>query len=122
VESPFVALADYAFLVAWVLDQLGYKQVDVLGFSYGCGLAQQFAFQHAKLCRRLILSINCLLTIITNKNTQDYIKRMHDFLTNKHSIFHHIWKYCTIYNKAIAKEPWDETKRPEGFLYQLYQH
>jgi len=56
VESPFVALADYAFLVAWVLDQLGYKQVDVLGFSYGCGLAQQFAFQHAKRCRRFILS------------------------------------------------------------------
>ncbi len=38
-----------------MLDQLGYTQVDALGFSWGGGLAQQFAFQHAKQCRRLIL-------------------------------------------------------------------
>jgi pimeloyl-ACP methyl ester carboxylesterase len=56
VESSVVTLADYAFFVARLLDQLGYRQIDVLGFSWGRGLAQQFAFQYAKLCRRLILS------------------------------------------------------------------
>ena len=50
------SLSAYASLVARMLDQLGYGQIDVLGFSWGGGLAQQFAFQYAKLCRRLILS------------------------------------------------------------------
>jgi len=31
-----------------MLDQLGYKQVDALGISWGGGLAQQFAFQYRK--------------------------------------------------------------------------
>jgi poly(3-hydroxyalkanoate) depolymerase len=45
-----------AWLVAQMLDQLGYRQVDVLGFSWGGGLAQQFALQYSKRCRRLILA------------------------------------------------------------------
>ena len=49
------SLSAYASLVAQMLDQLDYMQVDVLGFSWGGGLAQQFAFQYAKHCRRLIL-------------------------------------------------------------------
>ena len=43
-----------ALLVQKMLSQLGYKQVDVLGISWGGQLAQQFAFQHASRCRRLI--------------------------------------------------------------------
>jgi poly(3-hydroxyalkanoate) depolymerase len=35
--------------------QLGYHQVDVSGVSWGGGLAQQFAHQYPKVCRRLIL-------------------------------------------------------------------
>lgn len=35
--------------------QLGYDQVDVSGVSWGGGLAQQFAFQFPKTCRRLVL-------------------------------------------------------------------
>lgn len=45
-----------ALLVNNMLDRLGYKQVDVLGISWGGQLAQQFAFQHRNRCRRLILS------------------------------------------------------------------
>src|SRR2546428_4934205 len=44
-----------ARLVRKMLDQLGYQQVDVLGVSWGGGLAQQFAFQYPDRCRRLIL-------------------------------------------------------------------
>src|ERR1700694_2947563 len=43
------------WLVAQMLDQLGYQQVDVLGISWGGGLAQHFAFQYPMRCRRLIL-------------------------------------------------------------------
>jgi poly(3-hydroxyalkanoate) depolymerase len=45
-----------ARLTARLLDQLGHEQVDVLGMSWGGALAQQFAYQHPKRCRRLVLA------------------------------------------------------------------
>ena len=45
-----------ARLSARLLDQLGHEQVDVLGFSWGGALAQEFAYQDAKRCRRLVLA------------------------------------------------------------------
>jgi poly(3-hydroxyalkanoate) depolymerase len=45
-----------ARLSARLLDQLGHDRVDVLGVSWGGALAQQFAFQHARRCRRLVLA------------------------------------------------------------------
>ena len=45
-----------ARLSAQLLDQLGYGEVDVLGVSWGGALAQQFAFQQAARCRRLVLA------------------------------------------------------------------
>jgi poly(3-hydroxyalkanoate) depolymerase len=42
-------------LLAGLLDQLGYKQADVLGISWGGGLAQQFALSRPKRVRRLVL-------------------------------------------------------------------
>jgi poly(3-hydroxyalkanoate) depolymerase len=45
-----------ARLTARLLDQLGYREVDVLGVSWGGALAQQFAFQQAERCRRLVLA------------------------------------------------------------------
>jgi poly(3-hydroxyalkanoate) depolymerase len=38
-----------------LLGQLGYDRVDVLGISWGGGLAQQFALQNPRRCRRLVL-------------------------------------------------------------------
>jgi poly(3-hydroxyalkanoate) depolymerase len=45
-----------ARLSARLLDQLGHERVDVLGVSWGGAIAQQFAFQHASRCRRLVLA------------------------------------------------------------------
>src|SRR5499427_7145982 len=45
-----------ARLSARLLDQLGHGEVDVLGVSWGGALAQQFAFQQAGRCRRLVLA------------------------------------------------------------------
>ncbi|MCK0438954.1 alpha/beta fold hydrolase [Gordonia alkaliphila] len=58
-ESP-PSLLPYGFpYLAWVLgrvlDRLEIDVVDVLGFSWGGSLAQQFAFQNPRRCRRLIL-------------------------------------------------------------------
>jgi poly(3-hydroxyalkanoate) depolymerase len=45
-----------ARLVARMLDQLGYPSVDMLGISWGGGLAQQFALRQRRRCRRLVLA------------------------------------------------------------------
>jgi pimeloyl-ACP methyl ester carboxylesterase len=45
-----------SLLSARLLDQLGHAQVDVLGVSWGGALAQQFAFQQGRRCRRLVLA------------------------------------------------------------------
>jgi poly(3-hydroxyalkanoate) depolymerase len=42
-------------LIGRMLDELGHDTVDVLGISWGGGLAQQFAFTRRSRCRRLIL-------------------------------------------------------------------
>jgi poly(3-hydroxyalkanoate) depolymerase len=38
-----------------LMTQLGYDRFDVLGISWGGGLAQQLAFQNPRRCRRLVL-------------------------------------------------------------------
>lgn len=45
-----------ARLTKKLLDTLGYGQVDVMGVSWGGGLAQQFALQYGKRVHRLILA------------------------------------------------------------------
>jgi poly(3-hydroxyalkanoate) depolymerase len=50
-------LATFSPVVAAALDRLGFDgQVDVLGFSWGGGLAQHFAVQHRRRVRRLVLA------------------------------------------------------------------
>ena len=44
-----------ALLLREMLHHLGHQQADVLGISWGGGLAQQFALLNPRLCRRLIL-------------------------------------------------------------------
>jgi poly(3-hydroxyalkanoate) depolymerase len=44
-----------ARLLARLLDRLGYATVDLLGISWGGGLAQQFALSQRDRCRRLVL-------------------------------------------------------------------
>jgi poly(3-hydroxyalkanoate) depolymerase len=45
-----------ARLAAGLVRELGYKQVDVAGVSWGGGIAQQFAHQYPRMCRRLVLA------------------------------------------------------------------
>ncbi|HYB37589.1 MAG TPA: alpha/beta fold hydrolase [Mycobacterium sp.] len=44
-----------AWVLGRVLSKLGISVVDVLGLSWGGALAQQFAFQNPRRCRRLVL-------------------------------------------------------------------
>lgn len=45
-----------ARLAAGLLAELGYAEIDVAGVSWGGGIAQQFAHQYPKLCRKLVLA------------------------------------------------------------------
>jgi poly(3-hydroxyalkanoate) depolymerase len=79
-----------ARLSAQLLDQLGHERVDVLGVSWGGALAQQFAFQQGKRCRRLVLAatspghlmvpgkLTVLLKMTTPRRYKDphYMKRI----------------------------------------------
>ena len=47
--------ATLACTVGRILDELGHDEVDVLGISWGGGLAQQFALQNPLRCRRVVL-------------------------------------------------------------------
>ena len=49
-------LSTLAQLAAELVAELGYQEVDVAGVSWGGGLAQQFAYQYPKRCRRLVLA------------------------------------------------------------------
>ena len=53
-RTPY-RLPRLARLLARLLDQLGYGTVDLLGISWGGGLAQQFALSQRDRCRRLVL-------------------------------------------------------------------
>lgn len=44
-----------AGMVAGLVDELGHREVDVLGLSWGGGLAQELAYRHPHLVHRLIL-------------------------------------------------------------------
>ncbi|HBX82441.1 MAG TPA: poly(3-hydroxyalkanoate) depolymerase [Propionibacteriaceae bacterium] len=44
-----------ASLIGALVRQLGYDRFDVLGISWGGGLAQQIAFQNPRRCRRVVL-------------------------------------------------------------------
>jgi poly(3-hydroxyalkanoate) depolymerase len=50
---PYAAIA---WTAARMMSQLGHRRFDVLGISWGGGLAQQIAFQHPRRCRRVVLA------------------------------------------------------------------
>jgi len=45
-----------ARLAAGLVAELGYNEIDAAGVSWGGGIAQQFAHQYPRLCRRLVLA------------------------------------------------------------------
>jgi len=49
-------LPGFAKLAAEVLDAIGVERVFVMGVSWGGGLAQQFAYDYADRCERLVLA------------------------------------------------------------------
>jgi poly(3-hydroxyalkanoate) depolymerase len=73
---PYV-LATFTPVVAGVLDRLGFDQpVDVLGLSWGGGLAQHFAVQHRRRCRKLVLAATGTGTLMVPANPRVLAKML----------------------------------------------
>lgn len=65
---PYV-LSTFSPVVAGALTRLGFDdQVDVLGLSWGGGLAQHFAVQHRRRCRRLVLAATATGSLMVPAN------------------------------------------------------
>jgi pimeloyl-ACP methyl ester carboxylesterase len=52
---PTIRYADIGRDLAVVIQRLGLRQVDAMGYSFGGGVAMQLAFQHPDLVRRLVV-------------------------------------------------------------------
>ena len=52
---PKIDLVDIGRDLAVVVEKLGLRQTDVMGYSFGGGAAMQLAFQHPELVRRLVI-------------------------------------------------------------------
>ncbi|MFL5616955.1 MAG: alpha/beta fold hydrolase [Gemmatimonadaceae bacterium] len=54
-ERQKISLVDIGRDLAVVVQKLGLRQVDVMGYSFGAGAGMQLAFQHPELVRRLVV-------------------------------------------------------------------
>ena len=109
-----------AMLAGGLLDQLGYGQVDALGVSWGGVVAQQFALQNPRRCRKLILAATSpgvlmvppKLSVLTKFMTP---KRFNDANYRK-EIAGEIYGGKARTNKSSVEEFRKASKR--GYLYQ----
>jgi poly(3-hydroxyalkanoate) depolymerase len=95
--------AGIARLAAGLLDRLGYGEADVLGVSWGGAIAQQFAFQHASRCRRLVLAATATGALMVPGNPSVLVKLMSPrrYLDGAHA--HRV--AGEVYGGAFRREP-----------------
>ena len=128
-EAPSLPmrLSKYVRLSSQVLDHFGYGQVDVLGVSWGGGLAQEFAHRHPMRCKKLILAATSAGSIMVPGKPSVFMKLTHPkrYFDNSYlkDIAHNI------YGGELRRDPelmLEYTKRirppksSKGYLFQLY--
>lgn len=120
-------LFSLARLAHSLLDELGYENVDILGVSWGGGLAQQFALQYPNRVRRLVLAATTMggttmvpshpKTLFKMLNPRRYREQSY-----MKSIAHEIYGGEVRLNPEIIRtftgSMFGTTKR--GYLYQLF--
>ena len=110
-----------ALMTDQLLDQLGYDRVDTLGVSWGGGIAQQFALQNPRRCRRLVLAATCAgVTMIPPK-----LSVLTKFITprrfNDHTYLESVADEIYGGNVASNAEALDHFKRTRYAGYLLQQ-
>ena len=120
---PFIALAR---LVGRMLDTLGYHRFDVLGISWGGGLAQQLAFQNPRRCRRLVLVATATGCLMVPAGPRTLLRmatpRRYWDADYARSIAGHIYGGTLRTRPDLVKQLILDLERPSsgrGYLYQL---
>jgi poly(3-hydroxyalkanoate) depolymerase len=113
-------------LLAGLLDQLGYAQADVLGISWGGGLAQQFALSRPDRVRRLVLVATAPGTLMVPGNPRVLVRMLSP---RRHRDPGHAAKVAGLLyggsareDPIVARDLLHATTRlgpPRGYFYQL---
>jgi poly(3-hydroxyalkanoate) depolymerase len=116
---PFPLLAR---LVGRMLTELGYRRFDVLGVSWGGGLAQQLALQNPRRCRRVVLVATATGTLMVPAAPRVLLHmataRRHHDVGYARSIAGEIYGGRLRRHPELAAELAGETSG-RGYLYQL---
>ncbi|TMM50485.1 alpha/beta fold hydrolase [Qipengyuania marisflavi] len=116
------------FTMSWtasrILEQLGVKQVDVMGVSWGGAMAQHFALQHPRRTRRLVLVATTagMLMVPGNPAALSKMTDPRRYIDAKFMNEH----FATLYG-GMTKDPSGKSKHigrlkpptPRGYVYQL---
>jgi poly(3-hydroxyalkanoate) depolymerase len=110
-----------ALRVAHLLDKLGYEgKVDVMGVSWGGGMAQQFAFQHPKRVGKLILAATAAGVLMVPGDPK-VLSKMAD--PRRYIDPDYMQKnFAALYSENLGSEGHVSRLRPptqRGYLYQL---
>ena len=101
--SRKISLPDLGDDMASVLDQLGYKNVDVLGYSFGGGVAFRLAVQHPEMVRRLAL-------VSAGYASEGFYPEMREQQKQVNAGFAEQMKQTPMYTSYVAVAP-----KPEDF-------
>jgi poly(3-hydroxyalkanoate) depolymerase len=122
--APCVPLpmAGLAFLLAGLLDELGYARADVLGLSWGGGIAQQFALQHPDRTGKLALVSTGMGAVMVPARLSVLAKMLTPRRYNDRNYRHDAG--AEIYvgeTQADVDEVFSRARpvAPRGYLYQL---
>jgi len=122
--APCVPLpmAGLAFLLAGLLDELGYARADVLGLSWGGGIAQQFALQHPDRTGKLALVSTGMGAVMVPARLSVLAKMLTPRRYNDRNYRHDAG--AEIYvgeSQADVDEVFSRARpvAPRGYLYQL---
>lgn len=120
-------LPGLAKMASEVLDHFGYGKVDVLGVSWGGGMAQEFAHCYPKRCQNLILAATSAGAVMVPGKPSVFMKLSNPKRYFDKNYLKDIAQH--IYGGELRKDPelmneYTERVRPpksaQGYLYQLY--
>jgi poly(3-hydroxyalkanoate) depolymerase len=113
-------------LLAGLLDQLGYEQADVLGISWGGGLAQQFALSRPDRVRRLVLVATGPGSLMVPGNPRVLLRmitpRRHRDPSYAARVAGELYGGSARQDPLVARDLLHATTRlgpPRGYFYQL---
>jgi len=99
-----ISLPDLGDDMASVLTQLGYKNVDVMGYSFGGGVAFRLAVQHPEMVRRLAL-------VSAGFASEGFYADMREQQKQLNAGFAEQMKQTPMYQSYVAVAPKDEFPR-----------